>query len=469
MDTETADVGRGSAPALDDLRRDFAGTILTPADGTAYDEARRVFNAIYDRRPRLVAQVRDESDVRAAISYGRRHDLEIAVRAGGHSVAGYSTVDDGLVIDLRRLRRIEVDPVRRTARVGAGVVWGELDRATQEHGLATTGGRMTTTGVAGFTLGSGSGWLERLHGLACDNLLSARLVTADGRTLTASASQNADLFWGLRGGGGNFGVVTEFEFRLHPVGPTIFGGLVMHPRSRAPDVGRLMRDLMSEAPRELCGGLILMTAPPAPFVPPDLRGRPVVTLMVAYFGPVEEGARTLAPLREYADPPVDTLGPIGYAQFQSLTDPGNPPGRRNYWRSGLLADLTDEAIDAFVACAAGATSPFSVAVLGRSGGAVSDVAEDATAIGGRSAPWLYHCYGSWTDADDGRHISWVRSTEQVMRPWTARGMALNFFSSVDNDLVRDTFGAAKYRRLAALKRTYDPENVFRRNQNIPPE
>lgn len=468
MSKTTIPSDESSTLAFAEFREAFAGRILTPADGTEYDDARVVFNAMFDRRPRLIAQATSPRDVAAAIRYARERGLTIAVRAGGHSVAGFSAVDDGMVIDLRPLDRIQLDPEARVARVGAGVNWGELDRATQAHGLATTGGRMTTTGVAGFTLGSGSGWLERVHGLACDNLLSATVVTADGRILTASETEKPDLFWGLRGGGGNFGVVTEFEFRLHPVGPTIFGGMLMYPRAAAPEICRSFRKLFLDAPREVAGGMLLMTAPPAPFVPPELRGQPALTIVAANFGTVEDGEGTFAPWREVGSPAVDLMGPMPYLDFQAITDPGNPPGRRNYWRSGFLGDLPDEAIDAYITCAATATSPFSVMVLGLAGGAVADVPDDATPIGGRAAPWLFHCYGSWEDLDDDRHVSWVRATEQTMRPWRTDGMPLNFFSAIDNDLVRSTFGAAKYQRLVDLKNRYDPDNVFRLNQNVPP-
>ena len=450
------------------LRPDFTGEILTPADGRRYDDARVVFNAMFDRRPAVIARATSDSDVVAALRYARSERLPVAVRAGGHSVAGYSAIDGGILVDLRPMKRIQVDPVARRARVQPGVTWGELDRATQEHGLATTGGRMTTTGVAGFTLGSGSGWLERLHGLACDNLLAARVVTADGRILTASATEHADLFWGLRGGGGNIGVVTEFELRLHPVGPMIYGGLLIHPRERAPEVCRFVRDLMQDAPREVAAGVILMHAPPAPIVPTELRGRPAVAVLVAYVGPVEDGEAVLAPLRAFGAPPVDTVGPLPYVDLQALTDPGNPPGRRNYWHSDLLDDLADDAIDALIACAAAATSPASVVIMSRLGGAVADVPEEATPIGGRSARWYYHCYAIWTGGDDDRHVGWARTTGRVMRPWTRTGMALNFYTDVDDARVRGAFGAEKYRRLVVLKDAYDPENVFRHNQNIPP-
>lgn len=451
------------------LRDRFAGEILAPECGPRYDAARAVFNAMFDRRPALIARAASTADVVAALDFALRAGLPVAVRGGGHSVAGYSTIDDGIVIDLGLMRMIEVDQVARRARVQAGVTWGELDRATQEHGLATTGGRMTTTGVAGFTLGSGSGWLERLHGLACDNLLSAEVVTADGRILTASAAENPDLFWGLRGGGGNFGIVTEFEFRLHTVGPIVYGGLVLHPRDRAPEVCRHFRDYMSDAPRQVGAGVVLMHAPPAPFVPPDLQGRPAVAVFAAYWGSVEDGERELAPLREFGEPAVTTMRPIPYVDFQALTDAGNPSGRRNYWRSELLTDVPDEAIDTMVACAAMATSPASVLVMGPIGGAVADVPDAATALGGRSAAWLYHCYGIWTEpSEDDRHTAWVRATEAAMRPWSTTGMPLNFVSDIDDARVRSAFGTEKHARLVALKNAYDPGNVFAMNQNVRP-
>jgi FAD/FMN-containing dehydrogenase len=457
-----------TTPDLGGLRDSFAGELLTPTDGVRYDDARAVFNAMFDRRPAVVARATSVDDVVAALGYTRRQRLPLAVRGGGHSVAGYSTVDDGVVLDLGPMRRILVDAGRRRVRVQAGATWGELDRATQAHGLATTGGRMTTTGVAGFTLGSGSGWLERLHGLACDNLLSAEVVLADGRVVTAGDTEHPGLFWGLKGGGGNFGVVTELELRLHPVGPSITAGLVMHPRSRAPEVCRFFRDFMRDAPREVGAGLVFMTAPPAPFVPPDLQGRPAVAIIAGFFGPVDEGGSVLAPLKAFGPPAADTIGPSTYLDLQAITDPGNPPGRRNYWRSELLADLTDEAIDTLVACAAAATSPASVLVMGPTGGAVADVPESATPISGRSAPWLYHCYGIWTDDEDARHVGWVRATAGAMQPFTRPGIAMNFVSDVTADRVRRTYGAGKYHRLQALKAEYDPGNLFRLNQNVPP-
>ena len=469
MTHTTAPRETGSQADLSPLRAGFAGEILTPDDGETYDATRAVFNGMFDRRPAVVARATTAADVVAALGFARAEALPIAILGGGHSVAGYSTIDDGLLIDLRPMKGIEVDPVGRKARVQPGVTWGEFDAASQQHGLATTGGRMTTTGVAGFTLGSGSGWLERLHGLAADNLLSAQVVTADGRVLTANETENPDLFWGLRGGGGNFGVVTEFEFRLHPVGPLVYGGMLMYPRDRAPEVCRNFRDFMRDAPREVAGGIIFMHAPPAPFVPAELQGRPAVAVLAAHWGAVEDGEAALAPLREFGDPAVDVMQPMPYVALQAITDAGNPPGRRNYWRSELLTDLPDDAIDAFIASADAATSPASVMILAPGGGAVGDVSEDATPLSGRSATWFYHCYGIWTEpVEDDLHIGWVRATEQALRPWTMTGMALNFMSDIDDSRVRDTFGPAKYERLVALKDAYDPGNLFRMNRNVHP-
>jgi len=453
---------------LSGIRPGFSGDLLTQSDGAPYDAARVVFNALFDRRPALIARPRTAADVAVAVNFARSRGLPLAVKGGGHSVAGYSSIEGGLLIDLGAMKRISVDPAARRARVEPGTNWGEVDRATQEHGLATPGGRVTDTGVAGFTLGSGSGWLERLHGWSCDNLISAEVVTADGRTLRANASENADLLWGLKGGGGNFGIVTEFEFQLHPIGPIVLAGLIVHPRDRAPEVYRFYREFMQRAPREVGGGIVLMTAPPAPFLPPELQGRPAVAIVAAYFGPVERGQEVLAPLRAFGSPPVDIVQPMPYLAFQSMLNAGNPWGRRNYWRSETFSALPDEAIDALIACAATATSPFSVVVLSPNGGAIADVADDATPLGGRTAPWQYHCYGIWADTDDERHIRWVRATEQALRPWSAGGIALNFVSEPNQERVQRSFGAQKYARLVALKQKYDPTNLFRMNQNITP-
>lgn len=460
-DTTTLELGA--------LRAGFSGEILTARDGARYDELRAVFNALFDRRPAAIARATCDGDVVAAVLFAQSARLPLAVRSGGHSVAGYSAIDGGLLLDLRPMAAVQVDPVARTVRVGPGATWGEVDAASQRHGLATTGGRMTTTGVAGFVLGSGSGWLERMHGWACDNLLSARLVTADGRVVTASETENAELFWGLRGGGGNFGVVTELVLRLHPVGPEIYGGLLIYPRSRAIEVAGRFRDAMLSAPREVTGGILLATAPPAPFIPPELHGRPVATVLVAHLGDPIGGPAALAPLLEGLEAPAaNTLAPVTYQELQAITDPANPPGRRNYWHSDLLADLTDDAIAALVDRADRSTSPASVIIVGRAGGAIDDVPADRTPLRGRSAPWFYHCYGIWSDDDDLRHREWVAATGDRLRPWAIAGISPNFLTDVDQARVISTFGEDAHRRLVALKDRYDPENLFRRNQNIRP-
>jgi FAD/FMN-containing dehydrogenase len=327
------------------LKARFRGPLLTSADGERYQRAKALFNAMYDtRQPALIAQVTGAADILASLEFARATKLPIAVRGGGHSVAGHGSVDGGLVIDVTGMKGIRVDPVARRARAQAGVNWGEFDRETQAFGLATTGGRVTTTGLAGLTLGSGSGWLERLHGLTCDHLVSVDLITADGRFVTASEQQNPDLFWGLRGGGGNFGVVTEFEYRLHPVGPIILGGIWLYPRDQGATVLARYRDFMATAPRELGGGVALITAPPAPFVPPGLQGKPALGVVVAWFGDVERGQQLLAPLRAAIPPVVDMVQPMPYLVLQTLTDAGLPPGQRNYWKSENLSALSDPAI-----------------------------------------------------------------------------------------------------------------------------
>lgn len=453
---------------LTPLRTRFRGELLTAADGTRFDTARAAFNAAFDRRPGVIARATGAADVIAAVAFARESRLPIAVRGGGHSVAGYSTIEGGLLLDLGPMKGVRVDPAARRVRAQAGLTWGELDRETQAFGLATTGGRVTSTGIAGFILGSGSGWLERLHGLACDNLISADVVTADGRLLSASATEHAELFWGLKGGGGNFGVVTEFELALHRVGPVVLGGMLLFARADAPSVCRAYRDLMHDAPAELGGGLVFLVAPPAPFVPEALRLQPAVGIIVAWFGEPSRGQALLEGLRGAAAPAADLVQPMPYCVLQSLVDAGNPPGRRQYWRSDNLRALDDAAIDVIVACANRATSPFSNIILQPGGHALAAVPDDTTPLGGRAAPWQAHCYGSWEGGDDSRHIAWVKDTERALAPWAAGHVSLNFVSDADGGRVRAAFGDAKYRRLAALKRTFDPENLFRSNQNILP-
>ena len=448
----------------------FAGTVSSPGDA-GYDDARKVFNGAIDRRPALIAQATDAQDVAAALRHARLEDLPVAVRCGGHSGAGFGVIDDGLVIDVRALKRVEVDLVRRVVRAGAGLTWGELDAATQAHGLAVTGGRMSTTGVAGLTLGSGSGWLERKHGLTADNLLGATVVTADGEVVRADAHQHPDLFWALRGGGGNFGVVTEFEFQLHPVGPVILAGCLFYPWDRAVEVLKAYREIMAAAPDELGGCATLQLAPPAPFVPAELVGKPVVNILVAAFCELGSVAEELvAPLRALA-PMIDVVAPMPYVAVQQIIDEGSPHGMQNYWRAGFLEALPDAAIESAVELVTSIPSPVSVVLLQPLGGAYARVPEGETALSHRDAAWAFHALSLWPDpADTELNRSWTAAFADAMAPYGAGAGAAhpNYVSDPAGDRVRAFYGDATYERLVAVKDRWDPRNVFAHNQNIRP-
>jgi FAD/FMN-containing dehydrogenase len=454
---------------LMELQGTFAGSLLRPEDA-GYEEARAIFNGMYDRRPALVARCSGVADVVAAVNFARDSGLEVAVRAGGHSVPGYGSCDDGIVIDVSQMKGVFVDPVARTARAAGGVTWGEFDRETQAFGLATTGGRITTTGVAGLTLGSGSGWLERTFGFTVDNLLSAQVVTAAGEVVTASESENPDLFWGLRGGGGNFGVVTSFEFRLHPLGPIVVGGLMGYPRDQARELLRTWSDFIQDAPDELNGGFAFITAPPEEFVPEEVRGQPICGVVVLYAGPVEEAESVVGSLKEALGPPaMDLVMPIPYLVVQQLLDAGNPPGRPQYWKSDTVREMSDEAIDTLVEHANRVESPFTATVIEAKGGAIPRVPEDSMALIGRSAPFAYYGIAQWEDPSEAeRHIAWARALGEAMEPHSGKDIALNFVMDEGNEKVQAAFGKEKYARLVELKDRYDPQNLFRRNQNIRP-
>jgi FAD/FMN-containing dehydrogenase len=377
--------------------------------------------------------------------------------------------EGGIVIDLSPMKGIWVDPEIRTARAQAGLTWAEFDRETQQFGLATTGGRVTHTGISGLTLGSGSGWLERKFGLTLDNLISADLVTANGEFLKASASENEDLFWGLRGGGGNFGIVTSFEYQLHPLGPIVLGGMLLYPFAKAGELLRFWREYMQEAPEELGGALMFITAPPAPFVPEHMKGKLTAGLIVFYAGSPEEGEEWVRPLKEFGPPEVDLVEPMPYTVAQTLLDPGNPPGRNNYWKAENLDELSDEAIDTIVVHAGKIISPFTALLIQPVGGAISRVGEDETAIGGRDAACVVHGISMWENpAESEINITWAREFMQAMEPFAKPGVSLNFTSDQTQDKVRASFGDEKYERLVALKDKYDPTNLFRLNQNVRP-
>jgi FAD/FMN-containing dehydrogenase len=447
----------------------FGGELVHP-DDPAYDETRKVFNGMIDRRPALIARCTSARDAAAAIDLAREQDLPLSVYGGGHGVTGSAVVDAGICLDLRPMNRVEVDPDRRVARVEGGARWGAIDAATQEHGLAVTGGRMSDTGIGGLALGSGSGWLERKLGYTCDNLVQAEVVTADGRLVTASEDENPDLFWGLRGGGGNFGVVTAFHLRLHPIGPIVLGGQLMYPIEMARDLMRFYRDFILAAPDEACGGMAFITAPPEEFVPEPVRGQPVVGVIVVYAGDVAEGEEVFRPLREFGPPGLDMVQPMPYVAVQQMIDAPNPPGMQNYWSADFYAELPDAAIDVFLEHAPKAPSPLTQTIVMPGGGAVARVPEDATAFVERHAQWNLHYLSMWPDpADTERNISYTRAFASAMKPWATGRAYLNMLGDEGLDRVQAAYGPEKFARLQALKAKWDPTNLFRHNQNIPPK
>jgi FAD/FMN-containing dehydrogenase len=448
-----------------ELREALRGELVLPGD-SGYDEARSVWNGMIDRRPVLVARCTGASDVKAAIGFARSEGLDVAVRGGGHNVAGNATCDGGLVIDLSPMKGIRVDPQARTVRAQGGLTWGELDAETQGHGLATTGGLVTTTGIAGFTLGGGVGWLMRKHGLACDNLISADLITADGQTVRVSESENAELLWGLRGGGGNFGVVTEFEYRLHPVSQ-IFGGLVAWPADAGRDVLRFWREWVNDTPDELCTMAAFLYAPPEPFVPPEVVGQPIFAIACFHLDP-DRAEDDFRPLRDLG-PAVDVLGPMPYGAIQGMFDAGTPRGSRNYWRSGYVQHLTDEAIDTIVAAVPGIPHPLGQLHIHQLGGAMSRIDQGATAFGGRDVPFLMNYIGLWLDAaEDERNIGWVKEASDAMAPFGTGRRYVNFLADEGEAGVASAYETDTLERLERLKAQHDPTNFFHLNQNIKP-
>jgi FAD/FMN-containing dehydrogenase len=458
------------APAVEELARAFGGELLQPGDG-GFDEARLVWNGIHDRHPALIARCSTPEDVVAAVNFARANDLEVAVRGGGHSAPGYATCDDGIVIDLSPMNKVEVDADAKTARAEAGTTWGEFDAATQEHGLAVTGGRFSTTGIAGLTLGSGSGWLERKCGLTADNLLSAEIVTAAGERVTASPDENPDLFWGIRGGSGNFGIVTSFHYRLHEVGPMIYGGMLLATPDRARDTLAFMRDYMAEAPDDLGGGVAFINAPPAPFVPAELQHQPAVGVIVCWTGNPAEGERVVAPIRNVVKPVVDVVQPMPYTALQSMLDDGGPKGIRGYMKAEFLEDLDDDLIDKLVEHGGKRPGPLVQLLMEPMGGAISRVGEDDTALGRRDVPWCYHALALWMEPDQesaDANVAWAKALADDVKAHTVEGVYLNYTSDEGEERVRSSYGPVKYDRLVALKDRYDPDNLFHLNQNIRP-
>jgi FAD/FMN-containing dehydrogenase len=446
----------------------LAGELIRSGDA-GYEEARGVWNGLIDRRPALVARCRGVADVVACVRFAAEHDLLLAVRGGGHNVAGFGTCDGGLVIDLSAMRGVRVDLVRRTVRAEGGATWGDLDRETQLFGLAAPGGIHSKTGIAGLTLGGGQGWLRRTHGMSCDNLLSADVVTADGRLLVASETEHADLFWALRGGGGNFGVVTSFEYHLHPVGPMVAFAGPVYPMEETSRVIAGFRDFVAGAPDEINASVTWWSIPAVPGFPEETHGQAVVIVPSVYAGPPAEGEARLLPLRQLGEPILDLSATLPFTALQQLFDPFFPRGERHYWKSLYLAGLGDEAAAEIETWIRRRPSSNSMAALWALGGALGRVNPEATAIGERTAPFLLEILANWADPGESEaNVAWARDFFTAMERFSAGKTNLNFPGlGEDPRFVREAFGR-NYGRLAALKQTYDPTNLFRLNQNIDP-
>ena len=445
--------------AVDAFATRLRGQLLRPGDD-GYESARRVWNAMVDKQPALIARCAGAADVVNAVRFAREQDLLVSIRGGGHGVAGLAVCDGGLMIDLSPMKGIRVDPAARTARAEAGVLWGEFDRELQAFGLATVGGVVATTGIAGLTLGGGQGWLTGKHGLSLDNLLSVDVVTAEVELIHANEEENPDLFWALRGAGANFGVVTSFEYRIHPVGPTVLGGMVIHPLDRVREVLRFYRDFAAQQPDELTTYAALLTSP---------DGVPVVAMVVCYAGALEDGEQAVAELRRFGQPVADTIGPMPYIAVQGIIGEGFPSGRLNYWKSTLLREIPDEVIDALAAFASQVPSPFTAIAIADTHGAYGRVAPDATAYSHRDLPFDLVMLSSWTDpADTERNVAWTRELYEAVRLFAPAGVYVNDLDGDEGQgRVRDAYGV-NYDRLVALKSKYDPTNFFRMNQNIRP-
>jgi FAD/FMN-containing dehydrogenase len=453
--------GSPSSDAASALAKTFRGRLLRP-DDLAYEDARRLHNGLVDKRPSLIAQCRGVADVVDAVNLALALGLEVAVRGGGHGVAGRASLDGGLVIDLSLMKGIHVDPHARTARAQGGVTWGELDRETQLHGLATTGGMVSSTGIAGLTLGGGMGYLMGKYGVALDNLASVEIVTADGRVLTASEHEHRDLFWAVRGAGANFGVVTSFEYRLHAVGPRLIGGLIAFPFTAARDVLRRCRDLGPSMPDEL-------VAYPALVHAPDRSGTKLVAIALCHCGPLSDGEASAKTIKRFGSPVIDEVGPMTYCELNAMLDADYPRGALNYWKSSVLPELSDRAIDTMVECFAECPSSLSELALEHLHGAVTRVGVADTAFPHRTEGYNFLVLSQWTDkADTDRCIAWARKTYAAMTPFMGENRYVNYLDHDDaGDQVAAAYGS-NYRRLQQIKATCDPRNVFHMNQNIRP-
>ncbi len=452
---------------IDAFTARISGGVIGAADG-AYDEARKVWNGSINRRPALIARCLTDGDVQAVVRFAAAHRMLLSVRGGGHHIAGNAVAEGGLMIDLSGMRTISIDAAKRSARVGAGALLGDFDREAQAHGLATPLGINSTTGVAGLTLGGGFGWLTRRHGMTVDNLLSATVVTADGVVRAVSAASEPDLFWALRGGGGNFGVVTSFEFQLHPVGPEVYAGLVVYPFAQARQVLRAWRDFTQTTPDELSVWTVMRKAPPLPFLPASAHGTEVVIFPLLYSGDVEAGQRAASAVLKFGEPLASHLGPMPYAGFQTAFDPLLTPGGRNYWKSNNFSTLSDAALDLMIASAARLPGPECEIFVAQLGGAMARVDPAATAFVGRDARYIMNVHGRWSDSSDDEKVrSWARQAFSDAAPHATGSGYVNFLTEDEAERVAASYGS-NYPRLQSLKQRFDPGNLFRMNLNIEP-
>jgi len=453
-------------PTIEELREQVRGQVVTP-DDPDYDEARTVYNAMIDRRPRVVVRCVDAADVMTTVNFARENELDLSVRGGSHSVPGFGTNDDGVVIDLSGMKSTRVDPTMSTVRAEGGCTWGDFNHATYAYGLATTGGIVSTTGIGGLTLGGGIGYLSRGFGLSLDNLLSADVVTADGRFLVASARENADLFWALRGGGGNFGVVTSFEFQLHPV-KDIFAGIFFYPLERVRDVLEFYRDYVETAPEEMGLFPAIQIAPPLPFIPEKEVGKTFIAIVACWAGSLEQGEQALEPIRTAAPAVAEMISPMPYPALNTAFDALLPPGLQHYWKASFATELTDGAIEAHVEHGPKVPVVNSTVHIYPINGACNRVPSDATAFAYRDAKFATVIAGMWPDpADNTKNIQWVKDYYKALEPHSLAGGYVNFMADDDQGRVKDNY-KDNYSRLASIKKQYDPGNLFHLNQNIPP-
>lgn len=447
-----------SVDAARELEPLISGSVFTQED-EGYDSARKIWNGMIDRKPVVIVRCLNSDDVIHAVKFAREHNLLISVRGGGHNVSGSAVCDGGIMIDLSLMKTVKVHQADKVAEVETGATWGDFDRATQQYGMATTGGVISTTGVAGLTLGGGVGWLVRKYGMSCDNLIEAQVVTSDGNLIKASLQQNADLLWGLRGGGGNFGIVTSMKLRIYEAS-TMLGGMIIYPREKAKEVFQFYSEFIKTAPNDITLYCALLTSP---------DGIPIVAIIGCYFGDIEKGETVIKPLRDFGTPVADLFQPIPYLQMQSLLDAGFPHGNRYYWKSGFIKDLSDEAIDIIINHMASIPSPYSASMLEYYGGAAACEPEGGTAYPHRQLQFNLVIVSNWPDKqEDEKNIAWTRNIWEAMQPFLSNKVYVNALGVEGQERIKEAYGE-NYQRLVALKRKYDPNNVFRMNQNILPD